>query len=196
MLIDGSKLTNFPILSLHMGMPIAHITEPIIDPHKLQIVAFHLTGPEVGGENGTILDARDIREFSNLGMIIDSSDSFINPGDVIRLDDIIKLNFSLVGLKVETKKGSKLGRVTGYTFEPSTLSIHQLIIKRPALKALTDPELVIPRSEIVSIDDYKVIVKDEEKEIKQKAVKEDFVPNFVNPFREPDFAPSPIDREE
>ena len=188
MLIDGSRLHDFPILSLHMGMPIARITEEIIDPNQLKIIAFHLTGPEVGGENGTILDARDIREFSNLGMIIDSSDNFINPGDVIRLDKVLELNFSLVGLKVETKKGTKLGHVSGYTFEPSSLMIQQLIIKRPALKSLTDPELVIPRSEIISVDDYKVVVKDEEKVIKKKAATEDFIPNFVNPFREPDFA--------
>lgn len=187
MLIDGSKLNNFPILSLHVGAPIARTTYSVIDPNNLKLIAFHLSGREVGGENGTILEARDIREFSKIGMIIDSSDDFVNPGDVIKLDKILELNFSLIGLKVETKKKTHLGKVIDYTVDTDTFEIRQIIVKRPLLKSLNDPELVISRKEIVEVNDYKIIVKDEEETIKKKATKENFVPNFVNPFREPDF---------
>ena len=61
------------------------------------------------------------------------------------------------------------------------------------LKSFLDPELTIPRREIVEITDTKVIVKDDEKTIRTKATTEDFVPNFVNPFRKterPDLAPA------
>ena len=54
------------------------------------------------------------------------------------------------------------------------------------MQLLVDPELIIPRKEIVEVNDYKIIVKDEEEKIRKKAVKEDFIPNFVNPFREPE----------
>ena len=187
MLIDGSKLNNFPVLSLHVGAPIAHTTSQVIDPNNLKLIAFHLSGREVGGENGTILETRDVREFSHLGMIIDSSDDFVNPGDVIKLDKILKLNFSLIGLKVETKKKSHLGKVIDYVIDTDTFEVRQIIVKRPLIKSLNDSELVISRKEIVEVNDYKIIVKDEEETIKKKAIKEDFVPNFVNPFREPDF---------
>ena len=195
MLIDSSRLENFPVLSLHMGTPIAFLRNPIVDPNNLKLLAFELTGPEVGGENGTILDVRDIREFSPLGAIIDSSDNFVNPGDVIKLDKIMKLNFTLKDLKVETKKKTKLGKVSDFVVDTDTFEVRQLIVRRPPLKAFIDPELVIPKKEIVEITDYKVIVKDEEDKIKKKAIKEDFVPNFVNPFREPDFAPINRERE-
>ena len=36
---------------------------------------------------------------------------------------------------------------------------------------------------LFSPTDYKIIVKDEEKVLKRRAEKEDFIPNFVNPFR-------------
>ena len=36
--------------------------------------------------------------------------------------------------------------------------------------------------------------KDEEDKIRKRAAKEDFVPNFVNPFREPDFSTSRVER--
>ena len=61
-----------------------------------------------------------------------------------------------------------------------------------ALKSFSDPELTIPRKEIVEVNDYKVIVKDEEKVIKKKAAHEDFIPNFVNPFRTQEQDLSPV----
>ena len=58
-------------------------------------------------------------------------------------------------------------------------------MNRPFFKSFMDPELLIGKSEIVKITDDKIIVKDEESKIRERATKEDFVPNFVNPFRKP-----------
>ena len=137
-----------------------------------------------------ILDANSIREYSHLGIIIDSIEELVSTDDVIKIKKILDLNFNLIGLKVETKKGTKLGHVSDFTVTPEDFLIKQIIVKRPTLKAFIDPELTIPRTEIVEITDYKIIVRDEEKTIKARASKEDFIPNFVNPFREkqPGFA--------
>lgn len=198
MLVNASRLLNYPVLSLHMGGPIAWVDAEVVDPEKLKIVAFYVGGPIVKNdpEVGEILESRDVREFSNIGMIVDSEEVFVNQGDVAKLDKILSLNFSLMGLKVETKKGSKLGKIIDFVVDTETFMVHQLIVKRPVMKALLDPELIIPRKEIVEVNDYKIIVKDEEDKIRKKAVKEEFIPNFVNPFREPDFSASRIDEDE
>ena len=198
MLVNASRLLNYPVLSLHMGGPIAWVDAEVVDPEKLKIVAFYVGGPIVKNdpEVGEILESRDVREFSNIGMIVHSEEVFVNQGDVAKLDKILSLNFSLMGLKVETKKGSKLGKIIDFVVDTETFMVHQLIVKRPVMKALLDPELIIPRKEIVEVNDYKIIVKDEEDKIRKKAVKEEFIPNFVNPFREPDFSASRIDEDE
>ena len=194
--MSGSKLINYPILSLHVGGPIARTVRAVVDPNNLKIIAYEIAPTALlDDEAGDILETADIREFANIGMIVDSGDTFINRGDVIKLDKILELNFDLVGLKVETKKGSKLGKVVDYTVNTDNFSVLQLVVRRPAIKAFIDPELVIPRKEIVEVNDYKIIVKDEEDKIKKRAIKEDFIPNFVNPFREPDFSTSRIKRE-
>ncbi|MBP5204845.1 hypothetical protein IKG12_02765 [Candidatus Saccharibacteria bacterium] len=186
MLMDINRLIGYPVLSLHVSGMIAKVTEPIIDPDNLKIVAFFVTGPDVGnGEHGDILQVDDIREFSELGMVIDSIDEFVNADDIVKLRDIINLNFSLIDKKVETKKKTKLGKVTSYTVNPDDFIVQQIIVQRPLMKSFLDPELTISRSEIVKVDDEKVTVRDEEKKIMERAAKEDFVPNFVNPFREP-----------
>ena len=197
MLVNASRLVGYPVLSLHVGGPIAWTDAEVVDPEKLKIVAFLVSGPAIQNdpEAGDILETRDVREFSNIGMIVDSVETFVNEGDVIKLDKILKLNFSLIGLKVETKKGSKLGKVSDFVVDTDTFTVHQLIVKRPVVKAIIDPELTIPRKEILEVNDYKIIVKDEEEKIRKRATKDDFVPNFVNPFREPDLSTNRIEKE-
>lgn len=190
MLINATKLIGFPVLSLHVGGPVAKVTSVIVDPNDLRVIAFKVDGPTIGRDDiGTILEADSVREFSNIGMIIDSTDELVNPGDVIRLDEIMDLHFDVVGLKAVTKRGTKLGKVKDFTITTDDFRLAQVIVERPPLKALLDPELVIGRSEITEVTDYKIIFKDEEEKIRKKAAKEDFIPNFVNPFRKPDLDP-------
>ncbi len=189
MLLNSSKLIGCPVLSLHLGGPIGSVVSEIVDPSELKIVALNVNGPQTGnGDYGDILDVRSIREFSNIGMIIDSIDDLVSKGEVVKFDKIIDLNFAVNGLNVVTKKGTKLGKVIDYTFDPETMTIMQFIVKRPLIKSFLDPELTINRSQIKEVNDYELIVNDEEDKIKEKAKKEDFVPNFVNPFREGKFA--------
>lgn len=190
MLVAYSNLLGTPILSVQAGGTIGYLKSAIVDPDTLKILAFRLQGPSIGPAN--LLDTQSIREYSNLGMVIDDADELVEEGDVIRIKEVLELNFDLLTLKVETKKGSKLGKVVDFTLNPDDYVIQQIIVKRPLIKALNDPELTIPRTEIVEITDYKIIVKDEEKTIKARAEKEDFIPNFVNPFRnsEQGFAPA------
>ena len=195
--MNASRLTNYPVLSLHVGGPIAWVNTVVVDPEKLKIVAFVVDGPAVKNdpEVGNVLEVSDIREFADTGMIVDSASDFVNQGDVIKLDKIMELNFFLNGLKVETKKGSRLGKIIDFVVDTETFTVHQLVVKRPAIKSFIDPELIIPRGEIVEVNDYKIIVKDEEEKIRKRVAHEEFVPNFVNPFREPDFSASRMEKE-
>jgi len=189
MLLNSSRLIGCPVLSLHLGGPIGTVIKEIVDPNDLKIIALKINGPQTGdGEHGDILDVRSVREFSNIGMIIDSIDDLVSYGDVVRFDKIIDLNFDVIGLSVKTKKGTKLGKVSDFTFDPESMEVLQFIVKRPLIKSFLDPELTISRTQIKEVNDYELIVNDEEEKIKEKSKKQDFVPNFVNPFREGKFA--------
>lgn len=190
MLINNHSIIGLPILSLHTGGRIATVSDLIIDPATLKVIAFFLEGPLVGGEHGDILKSTSVREYAKIGMIVDSVDEFVFSEDIVKLQEIIDLNFNIIGIKVVTKKGTKLGRVTSFVMDSSDFRIMQLIVRRPTFKALVDPELVIGRSQISEIDDRKIVVKNEEEKIRKDSIRKDFVPNFVNPFREPNFAPA------
>ena len=192
MLLIGSKVASMPVLSLHVGGPIAEIQKAIIDPEDLRVIAYTLDGPIIRNdpEVGNILDTQDVRDISNSGLIVDSVDRFTTREDVIRFDKVMELDFNLVGLKVVTTDGKKIGKIIDYTLDSSTFMIYQLIVQRPFMSSLVDPELTINRSQIVEIDDFKVTIKHEKAEVKMPKEKkknepEEFVPNFTNPFRKP-----------
>ena len=190
MLVRASNLINMPIVSLQTGGPIAWIKDLVVDPDSLKIIAFTVNIKS----SANILPASSVREYSTqYGLVVDSIEELVAREDIVKIDKVMDLNFFMKGLKVESRKGSKLGRVEDYTVTDDNFMLQQIIVKRPAVKAFLDPELTIPRKEITEVTDYIIIVKDEEKEIREKARNEDFIPNFVNPFRkkpEPDYAPA------
>ncbi len=198
MLVIGSKMLNCPILSLHVGGEIAVTRDAIVDPEDLRIIAYTLDGPLMRDpENGNILITDDVREISQNGMIIDSIDRLVNREDIIRLDQVRNLNFNLIGLKVVTQGGKKLGKIVDYTFDSQSFSIFQLIVQRPMFSSLNDPQLTINRSQIIEIDDYKITIKHDKEQVKvekkTQQAEPEFQPDFVNPFRKPAYDPSSED---
>ena len=182
MLIEGSKLLNYPILSLHTASKIAEVKALIIDPNFLKVVAFEIN--VASSKQCLFLETASVREFSKMGMIVDSDEEFVEQGDVIKLKEMIELGFTLENMKVLSKKKTMLGRVEDFIVTTDDFRVMQLIIKRPIYKSLIDPELVIGRSEIHEINDTEIIVKSEESTIMKKSGTLDFVPNFVNPFKD------------
>jgi len=182
MLIEGSKLLKYPILSLHTASRIAEVKGLVIDPNFLKVVAFEISA--VSSKQRLFLEASSVREFSKMGMIVDSDEEFVEKDDVIKLKETIDLGFSLDNMKVVSKKKAMLGRIEDFIINTEDFQIMQLIVKRPIYKALIDPELVIGRSDIHEINDSEIIVKSEEGTIMKKSGTLDFVPNFVNPFKD------------
>ena len=182
MLIEGSKLLKYPILSLHTASRIAEVKGLVIDPNFLKVVAFEISA--ASSRQSLFLEASSVREFSKMGMIVDSDEEFVEKDDVIKLKETIDLGFSLDNMKVVSKKKAMLGRIEDFIINTEDFQIMQLIVKRPIYKALIDPELVIGRSDIHEINDREIVVKSEEGTIMKKSGTLDFVPNFVNPFKD------------
>lgn len=180
MLITGDRLINVPVLGLQTGSELARTKKAIIDPSNLKILAYELSGPLLETEP-TLLRIIDVREISDIGLIVDSSDEFVGVDDVIKLGDVYRLYFPLLNMSVIDVKGSKLGRVNGYTLNTSDFMVHQLSVKRPLLKSLSDTELLIHRSQITEINNDAIIVESEA-DIPEPLI-ESMRGSYVNPFR-------------
>mgnify|MGYP003440691492 FL=1 len=152
MLVLNSHIQNVPVMSLQSGASLGTTSEPIIDPRKLQIVAFKVIGPRV--LEPSVLHTIDIRELGPLGFIVDGADNVMTlDEDLVRLQEVIKLNFNLIGKIVidETKK--KLGKVLEYTLESESFFIQKIHVSQSVLKNLKNSNLLIHRTQIVEITD-------------------------------------------
>jgi len=166
-------------MSLQTGGQLARTKLPLIDPRNLTILAYELTGPLLN-EQPSFLRISDVRELSNLGLIVDSSDEFIGLDDVIKIKEVYEFRFDILGKTVVDEKKHRLGKVIGYSLEPETFTIIQLNVKRPLLKSFTDTELIIHRSQIVEVDDTTITIQNDEREhvpVKRAAQA------YTNPFR-------------
>lgn len=180
MLITGDRLVNAPVLGLQTGSELARTKRPIIDPSNLKIHAYELQGPLLT-IHPTLLRIADIREISDIGLIVDSSDEFVSLDDVIKLSEIYKLHFNLIDMRVVDVKGSRLGKVNGYTIDAIHFLIHQISVKRPFFKSFGDTELLIHRSQITEINNDAIIVHSEA-EIPEPLL-DSVRSSYVNPFR-------------
>lgn len=180
MLITGSRLINAPVMGLQTGTELARVSRAIIDPKNLTVLAYELEGSLLN-THPSLLRIADVREFSDIGLIVDSSDEFVNPDDIIKLSDIYNLHFELIGMNVRNEKKQKLGKVDGYTIETGNFVIQQLNVKRPLLQSLGDTHLLIHRSQITEITDKEIIVQSHA-EIPEPVIG-NIQHNYVNPFR-------------
>lgn len=180
MLLQGSRLNDVPVMGLQTGTELARTIRPIIDPATLKILAYEVQGPLLD-IHPSLLRVVDVREFSDIGLIIDSSDEFIATDDVVALEKVYDLHFLLVGMSVIDDHKNKVGKVTDFTLDSNSFVIQQLNVKRPLLKSLNDTELLVNRAQIVEITDHAIIIKSGEQ--KPQPVLQAVRTNYVNPFR-------------
>lgn len=179
MLLAGSRLIDAPVMGLQTGGELARTKQAVINPWTLEIIAYELTGPRLTTAPA-LLRIVDVREFSDIGLIVDSSDEFVSPEDIIKLNDIYQLHFDPTGMRVVDEKRHKLGKVDGYTIETTGFVVQQLSVRRPLLRSLNDTHLLIHRTQITKITDDNIVVRSE---VKPQPVSHAERNTYHNPFR-------------
>lgn len=180
MLVPIERFLDLPILSLQTGAELARTGTVVIDPRKLRIVAFRVFGNRLD-HTDSVLHPEDIREISDVGFIVDSSDQLMSAEGLVRLKEIIDFKFELVGIKVEDEHSRKLGTVKDYSVDPETFAVQQLYVKPSGLRNLSMAILTIHRSQVISITNEKITVKSAA--IKESEQSHAAPQPFINPFR-------------
>lgn len=163
-------------MSLQSGSSLGVIAEPIIDPRKLQVVAYHVTGPRIS--EPSVLHTSDVREVGPMGLIVDSADSIMTlSDDLIRLQEVIDFRFYLLGIQVVDEHKNRLGKVVEYTLETDGFFVQKLHLSQSLMKNLKASSLLIHRSQIIEVTNSKIIVQ-------SGAIKDRVgLTQVLNPFR-------------
>ena len=169
-----------PIMSLQTGKELARASEAVINPHNLSVIAYKIEGQYLDF-SPSYLRIADLRELGSLGMIVDSSEEFVEPDDIITDKKIYDLEFKLEGKHVVDDQDNKIGKVVDYIIDVDSFVIQQLTVKRPLLKSFTDDELLVHRGQIIEVNDTTIIIKSGK--VKDAATTSRSR-HYVNPFRQ------------
>ena len=159
MLQLSSYLLGRPVLSLRSGTTVARTTKAIINPNTLKFEGLYCTDTRSNRQNLVLVTA-DIRELAPQGLIIDDYDVLSMPGELVRLQPILTIDFVIQGKTVETVSHTKVGTVDDYAVDTSSMFIQKLYVSEPFWKNPMGGSLSIDRMQIIEITDKRIIIQE------------------------------------
>jgi sporulation protein YlmC with PRC-barrel domain len=158
MLQLSTSLLKRSILSLRTGSPVATVRAPIINPNNLKIEGFYCE--DRFSKQELVLLCQDIRDMLPQGFIVNDHDVLVEPDDLVRLQEIMELDFQLIDKQVVTVDKEKVGKVSDYATETSSMYIQKIYVSRSILKSLSTGTLSIDRSQINEITPKRIIINE------------------------------------
>ena len=158
MLQLSESLLNKPIMSLRTGQQVATALEPIINPNNLKIEGFYCS--DRFSKEELVLLYQDIRDIIPQGFVVDDHDVLSSPRDLVRLKDVMKIGFTLIGKPVVTTSKQRVGKVSDYATEMETMYVQKIYVSQSVLKSFTGGNLGVDRNQINEITDKKIIINE------------------------------------
>ncbi|MDQ5963230.1 MAG: hypothetical protein QG629_312 [Patescibacteria group bacterium] len=158
MLCLSERLLNRPVMSLRTGQAIATTTQAIINPDNLKIEGFYCT--DRFDKSTLVLLYQDIRDVVAQGIVVNDHDALTDPKDLVRLKHIFEIDYEVIGKRVVSTSGTRLGKVSDYAVEAETMYIQKLYVSRSILKDFAGGGLGIARDQVQEMTDKKIIVSD------------------------------------
>lgn len=158
MLQLSASLLDKSVLSLRTSTPIATITAAIFNPNNLKIEGFYCI--DRFDKRELILLCQDIRDTLKQGYVVNDHDVLVEPSELIRLKEVLELNFELIGKHVETISKIKVGKVSDYAVETETMYVQKVYASQSILKSFTGGSLSIDRTQINEITPKRIIINE------------------------------------
>ncbi len=161
----SSDLLEKPVVGVQNAEILGTINGFIVRPDDFKIVVCIVT-PIVSKTKLYLLPS-DIRLVNNNKIIIDSHQKLSEFEDLVRYQHDITNNYNVIGNKVETTTGKKLGRVKDFIFDPAHFYISKLYVRPRIFKTFLVTNLLIDRADVIDVKKNTIIVKDNFAKIKK-----------------------------
>lgn len=161
----SSDLLEKPVVGVQNAETLGLITGFIVKSSDFKIVACVVNSSI--SKNKLYLLPSDIRLVNNDKIIIDSHQKLSEFEDLVRYQHEITQNYNVIGNKVVTTSGKRLGKVENFIFDPAHFYISKLYVKPNILKSLLVTNLLIDRADVVDVKKNTIVVKDNYAKIKK-----------------------------
>ena len=130
----------------------------IINPDNLKIEGFYCE--DRFDKKKLILLSQDIRDILPQGFVVNDHEVLTDPEDLIRLKSVLELNYMLIGEQVITVNKEKVGKVSDFAVESTSMFIQKIYVSQSILKSFTGGNLSVDRSQINEITPTKIIINE------------------------------------
>lgn len=165
MLFLSTKLSNIPLLSIRSAARVGTVHTPIINPHNLHIDGFWCTS--IHSQEQLVLLDMEVRELTPRGIVIDDHQKLSQPDELVRLQPILELEFTLEGKDVFAGK-RRIGKLAEYALDQKSLFVTKLYVQPVLWRSMGQNRLVFDRSSVLEVTDTKIVVNGPEEHNKAK----------------------------
>jgi len=145
-------------MSLRTGGRVATTESFIINPNNLKIEGFYCQ--DNFSKDRLILLTQDVRDTLEQGLVVNDHDVLSHPDDLVRLQQILQLNFELLNKPVCTSDKRRLGKVSDFAIESKSMYIQKLYVGQSILKSFNGGQLSVDRTQIIEITSKRVVIND------------------------------------
>ena len=94
-----------------------------------------------------------------MGVIVDDEDVIMPPVDLVRTQEVMQFNFTLVDKQVIDTRKKTLGKVESYAVDIASFYVIKMNVRQSPFKNLWGTTLLIDRTQIVEITDARIVVQ-------------------------------------
>jgi sporulation protein YlmC with PRC-barrel domain len=156
--LSASLINNKAVLSLRTGSPVATILSPIINPDNLKLEGFYCQ--DTHNKKELVLLTQDIRDILPDGYVINDHEVLSEPEELVRLKDVLPLEYDVIGKQVVTVDKEKVGKVNDYAVETNSMFIQKLYVGQSLIKNFTGGSLSVDRTQIQEITPKRIIINE------------------------------------
>lgn len=138
----------------------------IIDPENGAFLGISVLDPVE--KKKKVIPASEIKGVGDKFILARDFKSLTEIEDVIRVKKTLDEKIEILGSKVETESGQKLGKVENATIDLKLLCLEKIYVNPPLSISFLSKQLIIPSSKIIEIQKKKIIVTDEFAKEKKK----------------------------
>lgn len=146
MFIEAKKLIGLPVAATDTQSKVGEIRQIIIDPSNGNLLGFLVSSGGIFSPK-RVLSVSDIRDWDPQAIITESIDNLVEPGEIIRIKEILAKKINLLGRGAKTESGKSLGVV-----EDLLIDTDGQCVEKYYLKDLLGDARIFPSNKVIKID--------------------------------------------
>lgn len=161
----ASGLIDSDVFVFHERYNVGKVTKIIVNKDNLNI---ELLEAEIQNKQKRYILTRDIKSTLEKIVIIETMDDLSEVEDLIRQRELIKADFSLIGCKIKTQDGKKIGKVKDFTVDYNSLKTLKLHATASLARRLLNERFIIDIKDVIRVDGKTVIIKSSKVKVKSR----------------------------